>query len=437
MTFLQNELLTKNEIIKSLTETQTTILEALSSFKSNQQCQGNQTNLLACQKQHKSPPPTPSKQQKPTHHNDKSHSKYNECLQSSDKGICHGQKTEQIQNVQYPPKQKIKQTANSSQTQTLYIGNLSDYTTEDDLYELFGLRSTKYLKQNCSVKMSTNSNTGKKKYFAYVTAPEHVTTELIKLNGIEFNSKCIIVEEAKNKPTAFSEANALRPTSPVFGNHLTDENQSKLPIGSAKKTYSETVRLPPNSSNTLIFTDSIAKGIRMYEFNRFVKNSKAKMFSFPGASSHQMLHYLDVHLEERQINTVVIHVGINDILRDSSQSSIDGLLQNIKNMALKCTKFGVKNIFISGLVYTTRINIGILEKIHVVIQNLCQENGWFYVDNRNIRGKHLYKDGLHLMEEGKIILARNLIFCLNKGTSNYFLDGNFLNKHTHHSTVKI
>ena len=93
MTFLQNELLTKYEIIKSLTETQTTILEALSSFKSNRQCDGNQTNLLACQKQHKSPPPTPSKQQKPTHHNDKSHSKYNECLQSSDKGICHGQKT--------------------------------------------------------------------------------------------------------------------------------------------------------------------------------------------------------------------------------------------------------------------------------------------------------------------------------------------------------
>ena len=49
------------------------------------------------------------------------------------------------------------------------------------------------------------------------------------------------------------------------------------------------------------------------------------MLKFPGASSHQMLRYLDVHLEGRQINTVVIHVGINGILRDSSQSSIDGL----------------------------------------------------------------------------------------------------------------
>ena len=159
------------------------------------------------------------------------------------------------------------------------------------------------------------------------------------------------------------------------------------------------------------------------------------MFSFPGASSHQLLHSLDVHFEDRQINTVVIYVGINDILRDSSQSSIDGLLQNMKNMSLECTKLGVKNIFISGLVYTTRINIGILAKIHVVIQNFCQKYGWFYVDNRNIGGKHLYKDGLHLMEEGKIILARNLVFCLNKATSSYFLDGNFLDKHTHYSTV--
>ena len=106
-------------------------------------------------------------------------------------------------------------------------------------------------------------------------------------------------------------------------------------------------------------------------------------------------------------------------------------------MSIKCKKIGVKNIFISGLFYRTRINIGILEKNHVMIPNFWQKYGWFYVDNRNIRGKHLYQDGLHLMEESKIILARNLIFCLNKVTSNYFLNYNFLDKHTHHPFVKI
>ena len=78
--------------------------------------------------------------------------------------------------------------------------------------------------------MSTISKTANMKYFAYVTAPQRITTELIQLIGIQFNSKCIIVEEAKNKPTDFSEANIHRPTSTVFSNHLTDENyQSKPP----------------------------------------------------------------------------------------------------------------------------------------------------------------------------------------------------------------
>ena len=85
----------------------------------------------------------------------------------------------------------------------------------------------------------------------------------------------------------------------------------------------------------------------MYESNRLIKDSRAT--------------FSNLQLEDRQINTVVIHVGINHNLRDSSQSSIDGLLKNIKNMSLKCENIGVKNTFISGLVYTTRINIGILD----------------------------------------------------------------------------
>ena len=68
----------------------------------------------------------------------------------------------------------------------------------------------------------------------------------------------------------------------------------------------------------------------MHEFNWFIKNGKETMLNFPRPSSHKMSHYLDIHLEGRQINTDVIHNRINDILRDSSQANIDGLLQNKK-----------------------------------------------------------------------------------------------------------
>ena len=77
------------------------------------------------------------------------------------------------------------------------------------------------------------------------------------------------------------------------------------------------------------------------------------------------------------------------------------------------------------------------KKNHVMIRKFCQKYGLLYVDNRNIQRKHLYKDGFHLMEEGKNILARNLIFYLNKAMSNYFLDYNFLDKHIHHPFVNI
>ena len=101
--FHQNTTILQNEIIKSLTETQTTILEALSSFKSNQPYDPAGIYLLKVNNRNNT---TSSQQQKPTRH-----SKHNESLQSSDKGICHDQKTEQIQNVQYAQEQKLKQIA--------------------------------------------------------------------------------------------------------------------------------------------------------------------------------------------------------------------------------------------------------------------------------------------------------------------------------------
>ena len=76
-------------------------------------------------------------------------------------------------------------------------------------------------------------------------------------------------------------------------------------------------------------------------------------------------------------------------------------------MVDKFHAYGVKNVFISGLVYTTRIGLPVLERTHEMIVNLCYKLGVCYVDNRNIRRKHLWKDGLHLVESGKVILANN------------------------------
>ena len=61
---------------------------------------------------------------------------------------------------------------------------------------------------------------------------------------------------------------------------------------------------------------------------------------------------------------VLIHVEINYVLNDKCQSNTENLLSNIKYMVDKCRKFGVKNVLISGLVFTTRVLLEVLEKTH-------------------------------------------------------------------------
>jgi len=80
----------------------------------------------------------------------------------------------------------------------IYVGNLGSNVTNDDLNQLFGLGATPFLEQNCCVDVACDDK-GKSKNFAIVTVPEHVHSELIKLNGIEFYGRQIVIEEAKTK----------------------------------------------------------------------------------------------------------------------------------------------------------------------------------------------------------------------------------------------
>ena len=50
--------------------------------------------------------------------------------------------------------------------------------------------------------------------------------------------------------------------------------------------------------------------------NQLIKNGNARIHSFPGANSHPLVHYLDINLD-KYTDTVVIHIGIIDILNSA------------------------------------------------------------------------------------------------------------------------
>ena len=61
----------------------------------------------------------------------------------------------------------------------LYVGNLSSVVTED-LYELFGFKTTNYLQQTYKVELLVCPKTDNSRCFAYITLPYHVYVEIIK-----------------------------------------------------------------------------------------------------------------------------------------------------------------------------------------------------------------------------------------------------------------
>ena len=125
-----------------------------------------------------------------------------------------------------------------------------------------------------------------------------------------------------------------------------------------------------------------------------VNKPREKVFNFPGASFHQLLHYLDVHLNDKSVDVGIIEVIINDLLTKNSRSrsGMNNLTSNIKKITEKCLMFGVKNVFVSGLVCTTRVDVSLLEKVYVLILDFCRKNCFIYIDNRNIKSDSLYKD---------------------------------------------
>ena len=80
----------------------------------------------------------------------------------------------------------VQQENQYHQKNTIYVGNLDSNVSTEDIYELFGLKSTAYLRTDCHVDFPLNQQTQKTKVRPYIIAPKHVCDELVKLNGREF-----------------------------------------------------------------------------------------------------------------------------------------------------------------------------------------------------------------------------------------------------------
>ena len=173
--------------------------------------------------------------------------------------------------------QNSKESNSHSTLKRLYVGNLNKSISEEDLYELFGLQNTTYLKEKCCVKIVL-SKLSLSRGFAFITARDDVCTELIKLNGIGFKSHRLTIEEALVKPKVKEPSPSGNKTTEIKNYQRPFE---EVPVVPGEKSYSKATRSQNSVFNTIIFTDSIPKGVQMHKFNLVIKNVKQKCLTFP------------------------------------------------------------------------------------------------------------------------------------------------------------
>ena len=135
---------------------------------------------------------------------------------------------------------------------------------------------------------------------------------------------------------------------------------------SSNPTFNESI-LP--TSNVVIFGDSLVNFNRKtkYNINRSLNNGRARFQYFPGVTSKDLLHYVDTTLQDNLFEVAVIHIGI-DIVNNKNSLNKDHMLENIKNIAPKCKKYGIQKVLISGLLTTNRLAQDVIEEVNKLIK---------------------------------------------------------------------
>ena len=100
------------------------------------------------------------------------------------------------------------------------------------------------------------------------------------------------------------------------------------------------------------------------------------MKSFPGGTSKELLYYVEPTLKNKKFDDALQHVGVNDLLNDERQDSVQNRLDNLKPIGLKYKSAGVKKILISGIIVNNKLTSAYISNVNQRISNMCRDNSF-------------------------------------------------------------
>ena len=164
------------------------------------------------------------------------------------------------------------------------------------------------------------------------------------------------------------------------------------------------------------FGTSMIKGIHDKELNFYRERCHAGLKSYPRATAKELKHNIRFLIQIDKPDVVVVHGGCNNISPRQNQENLVELdtAKEIITIGSYCQDKGVNEIIISRLICGKgQYHNSTILKVKDYLQKFCFENRFHFIDNSKIKRDHLFRDGLHLLESGKVILANNFIYYLN------------------------
>ena len=120
-------------------------------------------------------------------------------------------------------------------------------------------------------------------------------------------------------------------------------------------------------------------------------------------------------LVDEKPNTTIIHIGSNDITKLNYHTiNADELAKAIVNIGLKCKFYAVGQIAISSILARSNNNLNkVIKQVNFSLKSLCKAYSFAFIYNKNIDRIRLWRDAIHLTNEGTFLLSRNFLEHLN------------------------
>ena len=97
---------------------------------------------------------------------------------------------------------------------------------------------------------------------------------------------------------------------------------------------------------------------------------------FSGSNTKQLNYYANPTLVDEQPNTVIVHIGSNDITKfNYSKVDVKDLEERIIiDVGKKCKSYGVNNIAISSILARKKHEVNeVIKKVNNLLKTLCLE----------------------------------------------------------------